>query len=301
MPGEEGISRLLSPQDITRLGRLALTSRFTVEGSQTGAHRSQRKGISVEFADYRQYVPGDDTRHLDWKVYGRNERLYLRQYEEETTLRVHLLVDASASMAYAGGGVSKYTYAAQCAAALAYITIRRQDNVGLAIFDDRTRQMLPPKNGAEHLRALANLLADHRPASHTDMATTLHSLAENASRRGLIILFSDLFDDLDKLRAALAHFRRRRHDVIVYHILDRHELDFPFKDASVFQDLETGERITTTPRDIRTAYQKAVEEFLNGCRAVCSSLDVEHVLALTDTPPVDLIVRHLKQRALAGH
>ena len=300
MPGEEGISRLLSPQDITRLGRLALTSRFTVEGSQTGAHRSQRKGISVEFADYRQYVPGDDTRPLDWKVYGRNERLYLRQYEEETTLRVHLLVDASASMAYAGDGVSKYTYAAQCAAALAYITIRRQDNVGLAIFDDRTRQMLPPKNGAEHLRALANLLADHRPGSHTDMATTLHSLAENASRRGLIILFSDLFDDLDKLRAALAHFRRRRHDVIVYHILDRHELDFPFKDASVFQDLETGERITTTPRDIRGAYQKAIEEFLNGCRAVCSSLDVEHVLALTDTPPVDLIVRHLKQRALAG-
>ena len=300
MPGEEGISRLLSPQDLTRLGRLALTSRFTVEGTQTGAHRSQRKGISVEFADYRQYVPGDDTRHLDWKVYGRNERLYLRQYEEETTLRVHLLVDASASMAYAGAGVPKYTYAAQCAAALAYITIRRQDNVGLAIFDDRTRQMLPPKNGAEHLRALANLLADHRPGSHTDMATTLHSLAENASRRGLIILFSDLFDDLDKLRAALAHFRRRRHDVIVYHILDRHELDFPFKDASVFQDLETGERITTTPRDIRGAYQKAIEEFLNGCRAVCSSLDVEHVLALTDTPPVDLIVRHLKQRALAG-
>lgn len=300
MPGEEGISRLLSPQDLTRLGRLALTSRFTVEGTQTGAHRSQRKGISVEFADYRQYVPGDDTRHLDWKVYGRNERLYLRQYEEETTLRVHLLVDASASMAYAGAGVSKYTYAAQCAAALAYITIRRQDNVGLAIFDDRTRQMLPPKNGAEHLRALANLLADHRPGSHTDMATTLHSLAENASRRGLIILFSDLFDDLDKLRAALAHFRRRRHDVIVYHILDRHELDFPFKDASVFQDLETGERITTTPRDIRGAYQKTIEEFLNGCRAVCSSLDVEHVLALTDTPPVDLIVRHLKQRALAG-
>ena len=300
MPGEEGISRLLSPQDLTRLGRLALTSRFTVEGTQTGAHRSQRKGISVEFADYRQYVPGDDTRHLDWKVYGRNERLYLRQYEEETALRVHLLVDASASMSYAAAGVSKYTYAAQCAAALAYITIRRQDNVGLAIFDDRTRQMLPPKNGAEHLRALANLLADHRPGSHTDMATTLHSLAENASRRGLIILFSDLFDDLDKLRAALAHFRRRRHDVIVYHILDRHELDFPFKDASVFQDLETGERITTTPRDIRGAYQKAIEEFLNGCRSVCSSLDVEHVLALTDTPPVDLIVRHLKQRALAG-
>lgn len=300
MPQPDGITSLLSPQDLSRLGRLALTSRFTVEGTQTGSHRSQRKGISVEFADYRQYVAGDDLKHLDWKVYGRNERLYLRQYEEETTLRVQLLVDASASMAYAGKDTSKYLYAAKCAAALAYITIHHQDNVGLALFDDKTRDLLPPKNGAEHLRIICNTLAKHHPSRQTDLASTLHQLAENAKRRGLIIIFSDLFDDLEKIKSALAHFRRRRHDVIVYQIMDRNEVDFPFRDTSVFQDLETGERITTSPREIRHAYQTAVEDFLNGCRQVCSSLNVEHVLALTDVPPVDMILRHLKQRALAG-
>lgn len=300
MPELDGISRLLSPQDITRLGRLALTSRFTVDGSQTGSHRSQRKGISVEFADYRQYVAGDDTKHLDWKVFGRNERLYLRQYEEETTLRVHLLVDASASMAYSGKGDSKYLYAAKCAAALAYITIHHQDNVGMALFDSKTRALMPPKNGAEHLRVICNTLAKHRPSKNTDMASTLHNLAENAKRRGLIVIFSDLFDDIEKIKAALAHFRRRRHDVIVYQILDRNEVDFPFKEISTFQDLETGEKIITNPKSIKSAYQRAVEEFLQQCREVCAALDVEHVLALSDVPPVDMILRHLKQRALAG-
>ncbi|MBP5639762.1 MAG: DUF58 domain-containing protein [Victivallales bacterium] len=300
MPEHDGIGQLLSAQDLTRLGRLALTSRFTVEGTMTGSHKSQRKGISVEFADYRQYVPGDDPKHLDWKVYGRNERLYLREYEEETTLRVHLLVDASASMAYAGKDISKYTYACRCAAALAYITIHHQDNVGLALFDETTRALLPAKSGPEHLRVICNTLASHTPSEHTDMSKTLHNLAENAKRRGLIVIFSDLFDDMEKIKSALAHFRRRRHDVIVYQILDRSEVDFPFRNVSTFEDLETGERIITSPRDIKNAYQKAIEEFLQQSRQICSSLNVEHVLALTDVPPVDMILRHLRQRALAG-
>ncbi len=300
MPSQDGISHLLSPQDLTRLGRLSLTSRFTVEGTMTGSHKSQRKGISVEFADYRQYVPGDDPKHLDWKVYGRNERLYLREYEEETTLRVQLLVDASASMAYAGNAVSKYNYACRCAAALAYITIHHQDNVGLALFDEKTRALLPPKSGPEHLRVICNTLASHTPSEHTDMAGTLHNLAENAKRRGLIVIFSDLFDDMDKIKSALAHFRRRRHDVIVYQILDRNEVEFPFKNVSTFEDLETGERIITSPREIKSAYQKAIDEFLQESRSTCASLNVEHVLALTDVPPVDMILRHLRQRAIAG-
>ena len=300
MPPQDGISQLLSPQDLTRLGRLSLTSRFTVEGTMTGSHKSQRKGISVEFADYRQYVPGDDPKHLDWKVYGRNERLYLREYEEETTLRVQLLVDASASMAYAGKDISKYNYACRCAAALAYITIHHQDNVGLALFDEKTRALLPSKSGPEHLRVICNTLASHTPSEHTDMAGTLHNLAENAKRRGLIIIFSDLFDDMEKIRSALAHFRRRRHDVIVYQILDRNEVEFPFKNVSTFEDLETGERIITSPRSIKNAYQKAIDEFLQESRRTCASLNVEHVLALTDVPPVDMILRHLRQRAIAG-
>ncbi len=296
----DGISHFLTPQDVTRLSRLAIGSRFTVEGSMTGAHRSQLKGISVEFADYRQYVPGDDPKHLDWKVYGKNERLYLRQYEEETSLRVHLLVDASGSMAYAGSKLSKFSYASRLAAALAYITVRRQDNVGLALFDKKCRVLLPAKGGPEHLRVICNMLAEHQPVESTDMANTLHSLAEKAKRRGLVIIFSDLFDDIEKIKSALAHFRRRKHDVIVYQILDRHEVDFPFRDTGAFEDLETGEKIMTNPKDIRASYQQELEQFLYQCKHTCAGLDVEHVLALTDQPVVDMVVRHLRQRALAG-
>lgn len=296
----DGINRLLSPAEIARLGSLRLGSRFTVEGSVAGGHRSQLKGVSVEFVDYRQYVPGDDPKHLDWRVYGRNERLYLRQYEEETSLRVHLLVDGSRSMAYASGPISKYRYACTCAAALAYITIRRQDTVGLALFDRKCKLVMPPRSGPEHLRVLCNQLTEHEPANETDLAAPLHHLAEQAKRRGLVIIFSDLFDDVERLRPALAHFRRRRHDVIVYQILDRAELDFPFRDAGAFQDLETGELVVTSPKEVRNSYQSAMEEFLFQCRKVCAGLDVEHILALTDQPPVDLVFRHLHQRALAG-
>ncbi len=296
----DGINQLLTPAEIARLGSLRLGSRFTVEGSMAGGHRSQLKGVSVEFADYRQYVPGDDPKHLDWRVYGRNERLYLRQYEEETSLRVHLLVDGSRSMAYASASISKYRYACICAAALAYITIHRQDTVGLALFDRKCEMVMPPRSGAEHLRVLCNQLAGHEPVNETDLAAPLHHLAEQAKRRGLVIIFSDLFDDVERLRSALAHFRRRRHDVIVYQILDRAELDFPFRDTGAFQDLETGELVVTSPKEIRNSYQSAMEAFLFQCRKVCAGLDVEHILALTDQAPVDLVLRHLHQRALAG-
>ena len=302
MPAENGISQLLSAEDMTRLSRLALGSRFTVEGTMTGAHRSQLKGISVEFADYRQYVAGDDPKHLDWKVYGKNERLYLRQYEEETCLRVHLLVDASRSMTYKSDekADSKYRYASRLAAALAYITIHHQDSVGLALFDSRCRALLPAKSGPEHLRIICNTLVAHKPTEQTDMAVTLHSLAEQSRRRGLVVIISDLFDDIEKIKPALSHFRRKKHDVIVYQILDRQEIDFSFRDATAFVDLETGERIVTNPKDVRASYQQAVERFLSQCREACAGLGVEHVLALTDQPPVDIIIHHLRQRALAG-
>lgn len=302
MPTENGISQLLSAEDMTRLSRLSLGSRFTVEGTMTGAHRSQLKGISVEFADYRQYVAGDDPKHLDWKVYGKNERLYLRQYEEETSLRVHLLVDASRSMTYTSDekADTKYRYASRLAAALAYITVHHQDSVGLALFDSRCRALLPAKSGPEQLRTICNTLVCHKPTDQTDLAMTLHSLAEQSRRRGLVVIFSDLFDDIEKIRPALSHFRRKKHDVIVYQILDRREIDFAFHDATAFVDLETGERIVTNPKDVRASYQQAIEQFLGQCREACAGLGVEHVLALTDQPPVDIIIRHLRQRALAG-
>jgi uncharacterized protein (DUF58 family) len=296
----DGIHRLLNKQEISRMARLTLGSRFTVEGTLQGAHRSPLKGFSVEFADYRQYVPGDDLRHLDWRVYGRNERLYVRQYEEECNLRVYLMVDASGSMSYSQKGASKYHHATKLAAALAYATILQQDSVGLSIFDSEVRDQLPAHSGAEHLRILANKLCDHVPTEKTDVAASLHRLAEQLSRRALVVILSDLFDDLEQLRSALAHFRRRKHDVIVYHILDRAEIDFPFRDVSSFQDLETGETLITHPREIRHAYQEAVTEFLRNSQQLCAGLDIDYVQAFSDQPPAEFIQRHLARRQRRG-
>lgn len=300
MEAADGIRRLLNPEELSRLARLGIASRFVVEGAQAGAHRSPLKGFSVEFADHRQYVAGDDPRHLDWRVFGRNERLYVRQYEEETSLRVHLLVDASRSMAYYSAGISKYQFACRCAAALAYIVSNRQDNVGLALFDRTCRCLLPARGGAEHLRVLCNTLANATPSDATLFPGALHQLAEKYSKRALVVLLSDLFTDLEDLRSVLAHFRRVRHDVVVYQILDRAELEFPFRDIGCFEDLETGVKITANPREIRDDYQQALASFLDSCRKVCADLDVEHVLALSDEAPVDFIRRHLHRRLLSG-
>ncbi len=299
--GEKGgIFEFLSAGDLSRLGRVSIGSRFTAEGAIAGSHKSQRKGVSVEFADYRQYVAGDDPKHLDWRVFGRNERLYIREYEEETGLKVHLLVDASSSMSCGDEKTTKYDFAAKLAAALAYVVIHHQDSAGLALFDAKTRSLLPPKSGSDHLRTLCDTLKSTRPSEQTDLASCLHFLAEQAKRRGLVIIFSDLFDDISKIRSALAHFRRRRHDVIVYHILSRTEVDFSFRDSAIFKDPESGETITANPKEVRDSYLTAFEEYLTTCRQVCSSLGVDYQIAMADGNPVDFLIRHLRQRALAG-
>ena len=295
-----GIFDFLTAGDLSRLGRVSIGSRFTAEGSIAGSHKSQRKGVSVEFADYRQYVAGDDPKHLDWRVFGRNERLYIREYEEETGLKVHLLVDASSSMSCGDQKVTKFDFASKLAAALAYVVIHHQDSAGLALFDAKTRSLLPPKSGPDHLRTICNTLKATRPSEKTDLASCLHSLAEQAKRRGLVIIFSDLFDDMGKIRSALAHFRRRRHDVIVYHILSRSEIDFPFRDSAIFKDPESGDTITANPKEVRDSYLAAFEEYLTTCRQVCSSLGVDYQIAMSDSHPVDYLIRHLRQRALAG-
>ena len=296
----DGITRLLSNREIARLGALTLGSRFTVEGSLAGAHRSPLKGFSVEFADYRQYVPGDDLRHLDWRVFARNERLYIRQYEEECNLRVYLLVDASNSMAYGHGRASKYRFASKLAGALGYVTIHQQDSVGLTIFDTQTRASMPARSGLEHLRILANQLCDHEPNEETDVAMTLHRLAEKVSRRALVIIFSDLYDDLERIRNALAHFRRRKHDVMLYHVLDPAEVEFPFRDIGNFEDLETGESLITNPRAIRAAYQETFADFLFSSQRMCAGLDIDYTLATTDRPVGEFVQWHLVRRKRRG-
>jgi uncharacterized protein (DUF58 family) len=237
---------------------------------------------------------------LDWRVYGKNERLYIRQYEEECNLRVYLLVDASHSMSYVHEGDSKYRHACRLAGALAYMTVHQQDSVGVTIFDAEIRANLPAKSGLEHLRVVANTLCDHEPANDTDVAMTLHRLAEKVRRRALVVIFSDLFDDLERVRNALAHFRRRKHDVIVYHVLDKAEIEFPFREVGNFEDLETGETLITNPREVRSAYQEAFADFLQGCQRICAGLDIEYVLAPTDRPVGAFVQEHMIRRKRAG-
>lgn len=293
----DGINRLLTREDLSRLGGMAMGSRFTVEGALQGAHRSLLKGFSLEFSDYRHYVAGDDLRRLDWRAFGRNERLYIRQYEQECNLRVHLLVDASRSMEYSDGDrPSKYQFAARLAAGLAFITSRQQDSAGLTIFDAKIRSRLPPRAGAEHLRVLANQLADHQPSHETDIALTLHGLAEKLKRRALVVVISDLFDDLDRIRPALAHFRRRKHDVIVYHVLDPSEIKFPFHGSLVFEDAESGEKITVNPNDVRREYTETLQAFIASCRQMCASMDIDYNLVTTDLVPGAFLHQHLARR-----
>lgn len=295
---KDGITRLFSPLEMRRLAGLRLGSRFTVEGTMVGAHRSNQRGVSLEFSDYRHYVPGDDLRHLDWRAMARSERLYIRQYEQECNLRVYLLVDASGSMGYAGPGrsVTKFQTAVRLAAALAYITVRQQDSVGLTLFADKVGFQLPAGGGAEHLRILANRLADAVPGKETNIADTLHGLAGSIRRRALVVICSDLFDDLDRLRQALAHFRRRKHDVIVYHTLDPAETDFPFEGDTAFTDLETGTELPLNPRELRGAYLEEFQNFLYETRRICAGLDVDYVPAagLSDLPR--FLQQHLARR-----
>lgn len=292
----DGIHRLLSNLELTRLQRLFLNSRFTVEGQLQGAHASPLRGFSVEFADYRQYVTGDDLRHLDWRVYGRSERLYIRQYEEECNLRLHLLLDSSRSMAYGYEQPPKFVAARKLAASLAYVTISQQDSVGLTISQAGRSEQYPAKGGRQHLRTLANAMADCEPQGETDLAAQVHQMAEQIQRRALVVIISDCFDDLEKLRTAIAHFRRRKHDVVLYHVLDRAEIDFPFRDLGNFEDLETGATRITNPRAVRRAYQEAVATFLEQLQAICSSLDVDYTLLTTDKPVPPVIQQHLQRR-----
>lgn len=294
-----GIRRLLTPNDLKSLANLGLGSRFTVEGNIQGIHRSPNRGFNVEFADYRQYTPGDDLKRLDWKAFARNERLYIRQSEEESNLRLYLLVDGSNSMAFNGLEKSKYNLACRMAVALAYVAIQQQDSVGLTLFNTEVTNELAPRSGWRQLRLIADAMLEHNPRKSTDLAATLHRLANRLQRRALIVIISDLFDELEEINKALSHFRRRQHDVIVYHTLDSTEIKLPFTQARTFRDVETGKNIIAEPQEIKKAYDNAVQEFLLDCRRNCARLNVDYHLLTTDDSPVEAARQHLARRSKA--
>lgn len=293
----EGLG-FLDPLLVSKLQRLDLVARLVVEGFLTGLHRSPYHGFSVEFAEHRPYMPGDPLRFVDWKVYGKRDRYYVKKYEEETNLRSHLVLDASASMGFKSDRAvfSKFDYAVHLAAALTYLMLHQQDSVGLLTFADRILSLIPPRSAPSHLRVLLRELDHSEVQGTTEIGNSLSRLAERVRRRGLIVLFSDLMDDPATVLTGLKHFRHRKHEVIVFHILDPAEADFPYKEEAVFVDMETSERLTTIPWEITEEYQSRMKEWQNTIKRTCAEHHIDYVELQTSTSFDRALLSYLEKR-----
>jgi len=289
--------RFLEPQALARVKNLALVARGVVEGFISGLHASPYKGFSVEFAEHREYVSGDDPRHLDYKMLARTERLYVKQYEEETNMRAQILLDVSGSMGYAyDGKFSKFEYGAYLTAILAYLMTRQQDSVGLTTFDTQIRMDMPARSSPRHFNELMRQLEAIRPGQQTNVADMLHKLANRFKRRCLIVLISDLYDETEEVMRALHHFKHRRHEVIVFQLFDKAEIEFPFKDLISFHDLETDQRLQVEPAYVRDAYREQVRAFIERYRRECTEAGIEYVMTDTSTPYDFMLSRYIANR-----
>ncbi|HOX39772.1 MAG TPA: DUF58 domain-containing protein [Candidatus Brocadiia bacterium] len=293
-------TKYYDPQAYSRFANLNLVARSVVEGYISGLHRSPLHGYSIEFAEYREYVPGDDLKHFDWKVFARNDKRYVKQYQEETNLVCNILLDASGSMAYASKGMSKFDYGCFLAAALSYLMVRQRDSVGLVLFDDAVRERVLPRSSPAHLKRILDALQSSKPSGRTGMAGTLHAVANTIKRRGLIVLISDLYDDTDAVMKALRHFRHDKHEMIVFNLFDPAELEFPFDGLVSFRDLETGERMQVMPRAIREAYLKQVEDFTAKLKRECSASRIDYQFVNTSMPYEFMLAAYLSRRTLAA-
>jgi uncharacterized protein (DUF58 family) len=291
-------SPLLDPRTIAQLQGLALRARRVVEGYVAGLHRSPYHGFSNEFAEHREYVAGDDLRYVDWKVFGKTDKVYLKQFEVETNLICYLLLDTSESMQYQGPGaaLSKLAYAQCAAAALAYLVLHNRDSVGLATFDQEVRQLIRPSSTPTQLKQLLSVMEETTAARKTRTGPIFHDLAERLGRRGIVVVLSDLFDDVDAMLAGLKHFRHRRHDVIVLHILDPAEIDFPFQKITMFKGLEALGEVITEPRSLRAAYQTEVSLFLKRVKTGCRAHQIDYLTIRTDEPLDAVLTAFLSAR-----
>jgi uncharacterized protein (DUF58 family) len=290
----------LDPAVVARLGTLELKARTIVEGLLSGLHRSPFKGFSVEFAEYRQYMPGDDLTTIDWKVYARSDRYYVKKFEEETNLDCHLMIDVSGSMAYGSHhSMTKFEYAACLAASIAYLMNRQRDAVGLTAFDENIVSMLPSSSRSGHLRALLLTLDRLTPGRLTNVSKPLHQLAESLSKRGMVVLISDLLDDPDAVIRGLKHFQFRGTDVIVFQILDPDEMDFPFERATRFEDLETDDEVMAVPGAVRDHYLREIRGLINRYRRELGASGVDYQLLNTNHPLEFALMSYLSTRARA--
>lgn len=278
---EEDPRRFLHPETIARISRLDLRARHVVEGFISGMHKSPFFGHSVEFVQHREYVSGDDLRHLDWKVWSKTDRFFIKQFEEETNLRCTLVVDVSESMHYGRGALNKYNYGCTIAACLGYLLLRQQDSVGLVSFDADVRQIVPCRSQHTHIDALVKAMDVSRPREKTDLEKILRRVAETTSSRGMIVLVSDLLADREPLFKGLEMLRHRRHDVLVFHVMDDDELNFPFAGTTRFEGMEELPSLTCDPRALRDGYIEALDEYLVEVRRGCAGHGIDYSLVRT--------------------
>jgi uncharacterized protein (DUF58 family) len=289
----------LDPAVVARLGTLELKARTIVEGFLSGLHRSPFKGFSVEFAEYRQYIPGDALSTIDWKVYARSDRYYVKKFEEETNLDCHVMFDVSNSMSYGSGPMTKFEYGACLAASLGYLMNRQRDAIGLTAFDENIVSMLPASSRPGHLRAILVTLDRLRPGRKTNVSKPLHQLADSVVKRGMVVLISDLLDDPVEVIRGLKHFQFRGNDVIVFHILDPHETDFPFERATRFEDLETEEEIMAVPGAVRDHYLKEMSGLMEHYRRELGACGIDYQMISTRNPLELALLSYLSTRARA--
>ncbi len=297
--GAPGGRQYLDPAVVARLAHLDVRARLVVEGFIAGMHRSPFHGFSVEFAEHRPYMPGDPLKNLDWKVWARSDRYLVKQYNEETNLRCHLLLDLSGSMGFQSprASLSKLEYARSLAAALAYLMLQQQDAVGMMLFADRPLRYVPARAVRSHLDALLKTLGEATPQGRTRLGPALHELAERIKRRGLIVLCSDLLDRPAEVLAGLQHFRHRHHEVVVFHILDPDEAEFPYTESATFVDMESGERMTTEPWEIARRYREKLAAWTEQYRRQCRENRIDYVRLDTRTPFDQALLAYLEKRS----
>ena len=288
--------RFLHPEAIQRIARMDLRAKHIVEGFLSGEHRSPYFGQSIEFLQHREYAAGDDLRRIDWKVWAKQDRLYVKQYEEETNLRATLVVDVSAGMQYGSGPLNKYEYGATIAVSLAYLLLRQQDAVGCIAFDEKVRRSIPIRSRMNHLHSVIQTLDASAPKDKTDLAKVLSDVAQETPRRGMICLISDLLCDREGLKKGLRLLRQRGHDVMVFHVMDDDELDFNFSGATRFEALETPDQLNCNPRALREGYMEALKTYLDEVRRICAQHVCDYALIRTSQPLDAALAAYLSNR-----
>jgi uncharacterized protein (DUF58 family) len=293
---------LLDPEVLARIGTLKLRARAVAEGVLTGLHKSPHHGQSVEFAEHKEYAPGDEIRHIDWKAYGKFDKYYVKRFEQETNLRAYLVVDASGSMAYRGPPqiLTKLEYASALAASLAYVLVRQQDAAGLVAVGSDLIKAIPPRATASHLPYLVETLAALEPKGPTRISAAIDHLVERANRRASIIIFSDLMDPDERVLKRLSQLRLRKHEVTLFHVLDPHELAFPFDDPTLFLSMEDDRSVEAHGRDVKKGYLEVLNRWLLEVKRACLESDIEYLLCPTDKPLDQVLVPFLARRERQG-